>query len=92
MLFSGIKQGLPLSPYLFLFYINDVFDYLDGIFSTTNQYVFDNLHILVHADDANLIATTRHVMLRKLKSMLNYSIILPAKQMLLYCSKRFTRG
>ena len=72
MLHSGIKQGLPLSPYLFLFYINDVFDFLDGIFGTNNNNVLDNLHILIHADDANLIATTRELMLRKLKSMLKY--------------------
>ena len=72
MLQSGIKQGLPLSPYLFLFYINDVFDFLDSIFGANNNNVFNNLHILIHADDANLIATTRELMIRKLNSMLDY--------------------
>ena len=69
---SEIKQGLPLSPYLFLFYINDVFDFMDSIFGTNNNNVFNNLHILIHADDANLIATTRDLMIRKLSSMLKY--------------------
>ena len=32
-LYSGIKQGLPLSPYLFLFYINDIHDYFDNKYS-----------------------------------------------------------
>ena len=27
-LYSGIKQGLPLSPYIFLFYIDDIFDFM----------------------------------------------------------------
>ena len=81
MLCAGIKQGLPLSPYLFLFYIDDVFDFLDRAFVTDSD-VFNNLHILIHADDANLIATTKEVMISKLKSMLCYcklnSIVLQA--------------
>ena len=84
MLFSGIKQGLPLSPYLFLFYIDDVFEYLDSIFSTGQSNVFEKLHILIHADDANLIATTKELMIRKCTSMLEYcklnSIILQASK------------
>ena len=84
MLFSGIKQGLPLSPYLFLFYIDDLFEYLDRIFSGDQSNVFNKLHILIHADDANLIAMTRELMIRKLTSMLEYcklnSVILQASK------------
>ena len=72
MLYSGIKQGLPLSPYLFLFYINDVFEYLEKIFGTDSEDVLNNLHILIHADDANLIAISKQMMITKLKSMLSY--------------------
>ena len=49
-----------------------MFDFLDSIFGMNNNNVFDNLHILIHADDANLIATTRDLMIRKLNSVLKY--------------------
>ena len=64
MLYAGIKQGLPLSPYLFLFYIDDVFDYLDGIHGISYTCIFDKLHILIHADDANLLATSKELMVK----------------------------
>ena len=74
MLHAGIKQGLPLSPYLFLFYIDDVFAYLDALFLNDVVCTFDRLHILIHADDANLFATTRGLMIRKLQGMLAFCV------------------
>ena len=72
MLHSDIKQGLPWSPYLFLFYIDDIFNYFDGIFVNPRSDIFENLHILIHADDANIISSSRDLMIRKLKSLLRY--------------------
>ena len=54
---AGIKQGLPLSPWLFLFYINDIFDYFEGIFGRNG--LFETIHLLIHADDTTIIASSR---------------------------------
>ena len=72
MLFSGIRQGLPLCPYLILFYIDDVFEYFNMIFLVGQSNVFKKLHTLSHADDVSLIAMKRDLTMQKLKRMLEY--------------------
>ena len=64
-LMSGIKQGLPFLPYLFLFYINDIFDYVSSICPTSRD-------LLIHADEANILSSSRENMVIKIKSVLSY--------------------
>ena len=70
-LYSGIQQGLPLSPLLFLFYINDIFDFFGALYDG-GQQCLELLHILIHADDATIIASSRDDAISKLNSMLAY--------------------
>ena len=40
-LYAGIKQGLPLSPYIFLFYVDDIFRFFDCIYGTTVDIIYE---------------------------------------------------
>ena len=67
---AGIKQGLPLSPFLFLFYVDDIFDFFHALYHS--NLVLELIHILMHADDATVLASNRCNISAKLKSMLYY--------------------
>ena len=69
-LLAGIKQGLPLSPWLFLFYINDIFDLFDALHENNN--ILEKLHLLIHADDTTILANTRDSAKRKINTLISY--------------------
>ena len=69
---AGIKQGLPLSPYIFLFYVDDIFAFFDGVYGISVDIIYEIIHILLHADDATLLAHTRNLAVSKLGSLLQY--------------------
>ena len=82
ILYSGIKQGMPQSPFLFLFYIDDIFTFLED--KCKNSQLFERLHILIHVDDANLLATTKNLIIEKIGHLLEFcginSILLQASK------------
>ena len=67
-LFAGIKQGLPLSPLLFLFYVDDIFSFFQDAHGNVVNVIYEMVHVLMHADDANILASTRKIAISKLKT------------------------
>ena len=69
LLLAGIKQGLPLSPWLFLFYIDDIFDLFESIYG--RKSLLDTVHLLIHADDTTILASSREDAESKLRTLLS---------------------
>ena len=69
---SGIKQGLPLSPILFIFYINDIFETFRRIHGRCVENIYKLIHLLIHADDVTLLAVDRDGAIGKLRTLAEY--------------------
>ena len=69
-LMAGIKEGLPLSPWLFIFYINDIFDMFEGIYGTDS--FINALHLLIHADNTTILGTSRQIVESKIRTLIIY--------------------
>ena len=75
MLFSGIKKGLPLSPMLFIFYVNDMFEVFRSVFRSGVKNMFNTIHLLIHADDLTLLGMLRSEVIAKLQTLKQYCTI-----------------
>ena len=67
---AGVLQGASSSTALFLAYTNDIVDFFNQHFA---QEIFIHVyHILLHADDALILATSREKFEEKFKTMYDY--------------------
>jgi hypothetical protein len=61
-----------LSPLLFLFYVNDIFHFFQAAHRNVTNVIYEIVHVLMHADDANILASTRDIAVSKLRTLLTY--------------------
>jgi len=69
---SGVKQGEPLSPLLFLFFLNDMYDNL--YHDSTDHFTFDDIQmfLLLFADDTAIFSYTQDGLQRLLNRLKEY--------------------
>lgn len=70
ILLAGIKQGAPTSGLLYIAYTLGLIDIFDGSFKAEPLiYIY---HLLMHADDILMLATSRHMATEKHKCLMKY--------------------
>ena len=72
MLLAGVKQGAPPSGTLYIAYTLGIFNLFDGSFNT--EPLIGIYHLLMHADDILMLATSRINAVLKIECLIRYCI------------------
>ena len=67
---SGIRQGAASSAYIFIIFVNGLFQYLRSIYGV--NFILGKIHNLIHADDTIILATSYDVFKRKISSTVQF--------------------
>ena len=70
LLLAGVKQGAPLSGLLYIAYTLGLIDIFDNSFNP--EPLIYMYHLLMHADDIMLLATSRLLMVEKVQSLMKF--------------------
>lgn len=70
----GLKQGEPLSPILFILFINDISTSIDFSQLTENDLEQLSMYMLLFADDIALFTTDPNSLQAQLDTIYNYSV------------------
>ena len=68
-IYTGVKQGAATSALLFIIYIDQIIQFLKD--NCPREYLLDDLHILLHADDALIFSTNRKLFIDKCNKTIN---------------------